>query len=267
MAGEPQPAELVFSAAFLMQARGVSKPDFKPFAVYSGTVELVGSKREPVFRCDPAAEIVYLAPDEREAEIVRKVGLDYDGAQFKEAPTGEAPAATLLLPEEPEGARFAEVGVELKVAGAVEAELLDNDRLDLELPPIVQRLVLEWPDSYSKRASDLLVLEAKAGKVVRSVTWSSGEVIGDMRRLVFERLPLEPVSLSARSGGSLLALWLEQDLTQAEREPEWRAWLEDVLGDIDSDEEPEPLDPTLHQASPSDSLLRREGLFDDLPEA
>jgi len=130
-----KPAELVFHAAFLDQGR---KPErtFEQFATLSGSVTLDEKTARPFFRCEPDADFVYDAPPPSGDKPFRKLFLQYDTASFLDAPEGDAPATKLRLPEDPEGARFLEIGVELRIGGADEGAHEKNDVLDVPLGPI-----------------------------------------------------------------------------------------------------------------------------------
>ncbi|HEX7672418.1 MAG TPA: hypothetical protein VF395_22645, partial [Polyangiaceae bacterium] len=100
--------------AFLDEVRRVSEPEYEPFASLSGALLRDGVTGDPVFVC--SAE-----PDPSEDDPIRRLTLGFDPASFREPPEPDSSATRLRLPTEPEGARFFELGLELKVSGAVEA--------------------------------------------------------------------------------------------------------------------------------------------------
>ncbi len=254
----PIAAQLVFFGAYLKKARGVSDPEFEEFARYAGKLEI--SEKGAVWRCDPEAEIAYSKTDEREPEVIRRLRLKF-GPSFVDPPEPPHPAAELRLPEEPDGARFFELAIELKAGSGVEAERTANDRFDLPLIPFLQRLVLEWPDDYTERVPAGLTLTAETGSVKRSLVWEQGEVTGDMRRFVFKQIPLDPVSLSIALDDDVMQVWDEEDLTDPEREPDWLGWLEEFLDDIGpEDEEGEAVNQRDHQSAELDGRERTSAI-------
>ncbi len=239
-ADTPTKAQLVFFGAFLEKARRISEPEFTEFATYEGVIERLGEdgKGLPItFRCNPEAEIEYVQTDEREPELIRRLGLLF-GAEFDGAPEAPESASELRLPEEPDGARYFELGVALRIGDALESDRVVNDRLDVPLPPFLQRLVLEWPEGHTERVPSGLTILVEAGSVKRTLIWEQGQVTGDMRRFVFEGVPLEPVSLFVALGEDIIQVWDEQDLTDEEREPDWLGWLEEFLSDVGPEDEP-----------------------------
>jgi hypothetical protein len=142
--GTEVPAEIVFHAAFLQQIRAVGEPEPKPFASMAGNVLLDEATGRPLFVCAPDAEITYVEPEPTEDDPIRRLALGFDSGSFKQAPKAGSPATRLRLPEEPEGSRFFELGLELKIGGAVEAARELNGRLDVPLGPI-DRLETELP--------------------------------------------------------------------------------------------------------------------------
>ncbi len=130
-----KPASLVFHAAFLDEGRSVARA-FERFASLAGSVVLDDATGAPRFVCDPNADFVYDAPPPSGNEPVRRLGLVYDDATFRSPPRGDAPAAKLRIPKEPEGSRFLEIGVELSIDGEAESALDKNDRLDVPLGPV-----------------------------------------------------------------------------------------------------------------------------------
>lgn len=134
--GAKLPAELVFHAAYMKTARKVSEPDYQKFASLNGQLVLDESTGRPVFFCNPEAEIVHIEPEPDEDEPVRHLQLSFDKSTFRDPPPKDSAGSRLRLPLEPVGSRFFELGVELKVAGAVEAERTSNGRLDVRLGPI-----------------------------------------------------------------------------------------------------------------------------------
>lgn len=148
--GSSTPAEIVFHAAFLENARKISEPEYKPFASLAGSISLDEKSGRPVFVCGPNAEIVHIEPEPDEDELVRRLALDFDATSFRDAPEREA--ARLRLPKEPEGARFFELGLELHVDGAVEAARELNGRLDVPLGPeaLESRLPLEQLEGVAR---------------------------------------------------------------------------------------------------------------------
>ncbi len=251
-------AQFVFLGAYLEKARGVSDPEFLEFARYSGRIELADGG--PVWRCDPEAEVVYSGADGRDPEVIRRVRLHF-GPQFVDPPELPNPAGELRFPVEPEGSRFFELAVELRVGSGVEAAAKVNDRLDVPLNPLRQRLVIEWPEEYTARVPSGLTLTVKAGSATRSMLWEQGEVVGDMRRFVFSKIPLESVSFTVGLDDDIMDVWVEQDLTDPEREPDWLGWLEEFLDDVGlEDEEADEVDQREHQSAEIDGRLRTDGI-------
>lgn len=128
-------AQIVFHAAFLEKARNVSEPEYSEFATLSGQVVLDENTGRPLFVCEADGEIAHAEPEPDEDDRVRHVALGFDESTFRDAPRKGSAAALLRLPAEPEGARFFELGVELKLDGAVEATRAANGRLDVPLGP------------------------------------------------------------------------------------------------------------------------------------
>lgn len=132
---DDKPAELVFHAAYLDRVRGATL-SFKRFARLAGSLRFDRDRKLPRFECDPTADFSYDEPPPEGDEPVRRVSLTYDDLTFRRAPKGDAPAAKLRLPKDPEGARFLEIGVGLEIGGATEVAQDDDDRLDIPLGPI-----------------------------------------------------------------------------------------------------------------------------------
>lgn len=132
----PKPAQLVFHAAFVDAVRGDPARTFEKFATLSGTLELKGAARTPTF-VGNGEPIEYDAPpaDEAEAALRRKLRLEFESSQFDEMLDPDEDNRRLVLPEEPEDARFVELDTELLVGGAAEASLGTSDLLDVPLGP------------------------------------------------------------------------------------------------------------------------------------
>lgn len=140
----PQAAELILHAAYLTEARGVSEPTFTKVATLAGELRLERPQSQPVFICDPGSDFTYVEPEPTDDEPIRRLPLAYDANSFFDAPPDGAPARSLRLPKEPEGSRFLELAAELQIAGAVEAPLASNHRLDVPLGPL-EALVTSLP--------------------------------------------------------------------------------------------------------------------------
>lgn len=131
--GTSKPASLVFHAAYLETVRG-QEPSFEAFATLSGQITL--RRSGPRFVLGPDDVIEYSSPDPSPSDPPpRQLNLAFAGAQFEVPPTNLA-VRSLRLPPAPGGARHAEIGVELKIAGEVEASVAANDRLDVPLAPL-----------------------------------------------------------------------------------------------------------------------------------
>jgi len=174
--GDVKPAKLILHGAFLKKARDEKKdkPKFEKFATISGKVRLVAGK--PVFALEPAGTIAYDKP-EPTTPTFRRIELKYEPA-FEHAPPappapkpGEQPPephalASLRLPDEPKGMRFAIVGAELSIDGAKSSEVKDNDLLDVPLPPI--RLSIVKVDDHFAPSVEKLELKYKVGGLLGS---------------------------------------------------------------------------------------------------
>ncbi len=133
---EPQPAELVFHVAYLSTARGVSRPEYQKLATLAGSIVLEGAARRPVFVCDSAADFQYELPEPSDENPVRRIPLELSPASFRASPPPDGSVRKLRLPPDPDGARFMELGAELRIAGDVEAAREVNDIADMTLGPL-----------------------------------------------------------------------------------------------------------------------------------
>jgi hypothetical protein len=113
-------------------------------ATLAGELRLEKPQSHPVFVCDPEGDFVYEEPEPNDDEPIRRLPLAYAASSFFNAPPDGAPARSLRLPKEPEGSRFLELAAELQIAGAVEAPLASNHRLDVPLGPL-EALITSLP--------------------------------------------------------------------------------------------------------------------------
>jgi hypothetical protein len=126
-----QPARLHFLIGFMEKGRD-APPELRRFASYDGQID-VAEPRQPVFTFPTEAEPTFTDPPPSEDELAREIVLEFDETSFANAPESDSPATRLRLPEPPAGMRFAEVGAEIEVNGAVDSAEPENDRLDLVL--------------------------------------------------------------------------------------------------------------------------------------
>lgn len=127
---ERKPALLRFHAAYFDKARN-AKPKFAAFATLSGEVHLASGT--PRFVLPEAAKLEYLSAPKDDEKPAQRLVLELLAGSFENLPKGAGGLSVLELPERPETAHFLELGVELELAGAVEAPLDANDVLDVPL--------------------------------------------------------------------------------------------------------------------------------------
>ena len=135
------PAKLEFLGRFTSEVRTHPAPDERPLGELAGTVELRGPLLQGLFRCDPTSldqlrnpppdpatddDLVDFEPRELELEFLDA----FAGAQ------GEGKKPRLRLPPDAGTFRYLEVVVKLTVSGAVEADVDQNDTLDVLIRPL-----------------------------------------------------------------------------------------------------------------------------------
>lgn len=125
VSADPKPAALIFKVGFLESARG-SVNEFTEVARYSGQILL--RDKTPVFACDPNAGFEYVngVPEER----FQSLDIVFTVPSFETAPA-EPLALQIAWPEQ--GQRYAELGIELEVAGVVEGTVQHNGRYDFDV--------------------------------------------------------------------------------------------------------------------------------------
>lgn len=140
----PQEARLHFLLGFIDKARD-APPELTRFASIAGTVD-VAEPREPSFTFAPGAELQFSEPPPSDGKLPHEVIVLFDTRSFFDAPDPSTQGGRLRLPEPPKTAHFAELGVELEIAGSVDSEKLDNDRLDLILREFAEITLLDEAD-------------------------------------------------------------------------------------------------------------------------
>ncbi len=166
-------ASLVFHVAYLDAIRG-QEPRFESFATLNG--ELFFQNDAPRFVIGADSAIEYTSPEPAPSEPPpRQLQLAFAAQQF-EVPSGNDALRTLRLPSSAPGARHAEIGVELKIAGAQEASVDVNDRLDVPLAP------LSYFDAVLRDENDAALVDREfelcmaGGAIVRGRTDAEGRV-------------------------------------------------------------------------------------------
>ncbi len=140
------PAKIEFLGRFTPAVRTRPTPEERPLGELSGTIELQGSSRRGLFRCDaasleqlrnppaePAADDddpINFAPRELELEFLDTfTGVD-----------GQGKKPRLRLPPDAGNFHYLEVLVKLTVGGAPEADFEQNDALDVLIRPLPPEL-------------------------------------------------------------------------------------------------------------------------------
>jgi hypothetical protein len=224
----PQVATLTFHGVYLDHARNVSEPELEKFATLTGSVVRRGSPPRAAFLLDPASDFEYLEPEPEDGEPFRELRFGY-GAAFDAVPEDGAKLTRLRLPREPEGARFFELGAELHVAGAEEAGIALNDRLDLPLGPLPGPM-FEWREELSEQLPPglSLLLENDGRRML--LQWEQGEVFGEYRRFVFHRVRgIGPCTLTAKTGARELVLLKDQLIDDPKAPIRWEHFLEELV--------------------------------------
>ncbi len=140
----PRDAKLHFLIGFIGKARD-APPTLERFGSVAGKIE-VAEPRLPIFTFAPDAKFEFDAPPPGDGKLAREVLVLFDDASFFDAPDPETPESRLRLPEPPAEARFAELGVELEIDGAIDSEPLQNDRLDIILREFAEITLLDEAD-------------------------------------------------------------------------------------------------------------------------
>lgn len=198
-------AELVFHAAYLDQVRGATL-SFKRFAKLAGSLRFDRDRKLPRFECDPAADFTYDEPPPPDDEPVRRVSLIYDELTFRRPPKGNAPAAKLRLPKDPEGARFLEIGVGIEVGGATEVDQEDDDRLDIPLGPL-ERLDSTLPRDQLHGVAQIMSSSHFAAWLTRIYGHDipDGAYRGLRRQLLAGGYRMPPIEIVSSLDGGFLA--------------------------------------------------------------
>jgi len=172
-------AELSFHTGFLERPREEAEPTYELLATLTGKLELRNST--PIFSApDPSAMqyAVSIPGEDTDVEIndgqaLLKLGLVCEGPNFSGSP---GLPTELKLPAIPDGARFLEVAVALKVNGAEEAGIGNNDRLDVPLDCIsFFKVKLEDEDGvpFADASFELKLVD---GSVITGQTDAEGRV-------------------------------------------------------------------------------------------
>jgi hypothetical protein len=224
----PQAATLTFHDVYLDHARNVNEPGLEKFATLSGNVVRRGSPPRAVFLLDPETDFQYVEPEPEAGEPFRELRFGY-GATFAPVPVDGAKLTRLRLPQEPDGARFFELGVQIDVAGAEEARIGLNDRLDVPLGPLPGPM-FEWREELTEQlpAGLSLLLENEGRRML--LEWGQGEVFGEYRRFVFHRLRgVGPCSLTAKTDARELVLLKDQRIDDPASPIRWDHFLEELV--------------------------------------
>jgi len=132
------PARIEFVGRFTTSVRDRPAPEEFPMGELAGEVELKGQPPTVVFRCDaaslktltePPPEIPEEEADENPAFTPRSLDLKF-GAAFEKLEAAEGQPTRLHLPKNAGTFRYLELVARLTVAGAVEADVAQNDVLD-----------------------------------------------------------------------------------------------------------------------------------------
>jgi hypothetical protein len=187
---QKKPASIKFFAAFLSTVRGDPARDFAEFASIDGEIELSEDGKRAIFTASQAggaaAPITYVSPpaDEREEAKRRTLEVVWDPENFQDMLDEDEKNLRLILPEEPEDARFLEVIGELDIGGDVESPRASADVLDV--PLLLHFAEFRLFDGNGELLKNVR-FEARLNGVVLSKGVSDGEGVALLSGLAGER--------------------------------------------------------------------------------
>lgn len=181
----PHQARLHFLIGYMEAARD-APPNLERFASFDGQIE-VADPRKPIITLSLDALPTFAAPEPGDGDdLPREIKLVFDEDSFSEAPDENSPESRLRLPEPPDGARFAELGAELEIDGALDSPAQENDRLDLVLRNFAEITLLD---------EEKLPMSGSAYKVMMGDLEVTSGLLDDKGFARVEGLPLGPCTV------------------------------------------------------------------------